>query len=292
MSRYRTSFILNLSRDDALAVCVDAIDQMGWPLGEETEARITARERSQDISSTVSPVRIAVSLGGEVSGARGGEVSGARGGERGAAIEVTVNGANFGGEPMQVAHVRGQVERLVRAIEAAAAQAVHLRARRSEPRRRVVVNRVALSDERVAVLERHLGGPLADGDYWYDRVSGAWGAIGGPTLCSLRPSLTLGGPLRADSSWGATALFVNGRELDENDAAALRRLIDIPPGRYWIDAARDFGMEGGPRLGNLALAPRSLTMTLGRRMAQRPRGAGSRERARLRRFGGLLHQPS
>ena len=283
MSRYRTSFVLNLDRESARAVCADAIDEIGLLLGEETEARITARERAQDTSPAVSPVRIAVSLASEEAGERVGKQD---------ATEVTVNGANFGGEPLQAVHVRSQVERLVRAIEASAARAVHLRARHGEQARTVVVNGVPLFDKHVAALERHLGSTVADGAYWYDRVSGAWGAIGGPTLRSLPPGLSLGGPLRADASRGATGVFVNGRELDGQDAAALRRVIDMPPGRYWIDAAGDFGIEGGPRCGNLALPPRSLTMTTTRRVIQGSRGAGSRERVRLRRNGGLAQQPS
>ena len=45
--------------------------------------------------------------------------------------------------------------------------------------RRVVVNAVRLPDAQVQGLERQYRISLADGDYWYDQSSGAWGVSGG-----------------------------------------------------------------------------------------------------------------
>jgi hypothetical protein len=118
----------------------------------------------------------------------------------------------------------------------------------------VVVNGVRLRDEQVAELERMEGAeraPLHDGTYWYDPISGAWGAQGGPTLGFRRAALKVGGPLRANASNGHTGVFVNGRELHRLDVLALQRLGQMSLGRYWLDALGNFGREGGRMLGNL-----------------------------------------
>jgi hypothetical protein len=124
-----------------------------------------------------------------------------------------------------------------------------------EQRTDVVVNGVRLCDAEVADLERMAGAsriPLRDGTYWYDPVSGAWGAQGGPTLGFRRAGLKVGGPLRANASNGHTGVFVNGRELHRLDVLALERLGQVRLGRYWLDALGNFGREGGGTLGNLA----------------------------------------
>jgi hypothetical protein len=119
----------------------------------------------------------------------------------------------------------------------------------------VVVNGVRLRDGEVAELERMAGkrcAPLRDGTYWYDPVSGAWGAQSGPALGFRRAGLGIGGPLRANASNGHTGVFVNGRELHRLDVLALQRLGQVWLGRYWLDALGNFGREGGKMLGNLA----------------------------------------
>ncbi len=119
----------------------------------------------------------------------------------------------------------------------------------------VVVNGVRLRDGEVDELERMAGAkrtPLRDGTYWYDPISGAWGAQGGPTLGFRRAGLEVGGPLRASASNGHTGVFVNGRELHRLDVLALERLGRVRLGRYWLDALGNFGREGGRTLGNLA----------------------------------------
>jgi hypothetical protein len=121
----------------------------------------------------------------------------------------------------------------------------------SQERTDIVVNGVHLSAEQLAELERSHRAPLRDGRYWYDPISGAWGAQGGPTLGFIHAGLELGGPLPADASNGETGVFVNGRELHWYDLAGLQQLGPIWPGRYWIDALGNFGIEGGARLGNL-----------------------------------------
>jgi hypothetical protein len=56
-------------------------------------------------------------------------------------------------------------------------------------------------------------------------------------------------------SGGGTGLFINGREVHPMDQVALARLFGAaPPGRYWLDAHGNLGVEGGPPLANLVQA--------------------------------------
>ena len=123
--------------------------------------------------------------------------------------------------------------------------------------RRVLVNAVPLPDAQVRGLERQYQIRLADGDYWYDKRSGAWGMRGGPTVGFTVPGLEIGGRLRPDASSGNTGVFINGRELHQYDVMALMRLGPVYQGRYWVDGQGYFGVEGGPALGNLWLLARA-----------------------------------
>lgn len=110
-------------------------------------------------------------------------------------------------------------------------------------------------------LERSMG-RLADGAYWYDARTGASGRWGGPTLAFLPAGLDLGGPLPAEASGGGsgrvTGVFVNGRELHPLDVAMMQQLVgQVWPGRWWVDAQGNFGLEGGPPVGNLVMLARS-----------------------------------
>ena len=120
-------------------------------------------------------------------------------------------------------------------------------------KRKVVINGKRLSDEELARTELQYRIRIPDADYWYDRVLGAWGARGGPTMGFITPGLDLGGPLPADASGGGTRVFVNGRALHPYDLAALQQITGpILPGRYFITAQGLAGYEGGPPLWNLA----------------------------------------
>ncbi len=117
--------------------------------------------------------------------------------------------------------------------------------------RSIIVNAVRLADATVKGLEQKYRISLKDGDYWYDRASGAWGLHGGPTAGFTVAGLDIGGPLRSDASAGNTGVFVNGRQLHQYDVIALMQLGPVYQGRYWVDANGNFGLEGGPALGNL-----------------------------------------
>jgi len=120
-------------------------------------------------------------------------------------------------------------------------------------------------------VERWIG-RIYDGDYWYDARTGASGRWGGPTLAFLPAGLDLAGPLPPNASGGGsgtvTGVFVNGRELHPIDVAGLQQLLgSVWPGRWWVDAQGNYGLEGGPPLGNLvALA-----------QARRANGSGGKQ---------------
>jgi hypothetical protein len=113
----------------------------------------------------------------------------------------------------------------------------------------------------LAGVEKSIG-HIQDGKYWYDPMTGSAGRWGGPTLAFLPAGLDLGGPVPANASGGGrgalTGVFVNGRELHPLDVAGLQELVGaVYPGRWWVDAQGNYGMEGGPLLGNLVVLAQS-----------------------------------
>lgn len=116
----------------------------------------------------------------------------------------------------------------------------------------VSVNGQQISSQEQVRFERDYRLRMVAGEYWYDRVSGAWGYVGGPTIGYLRPQLPLGGPLRPDASGSGTAVYVNGRALHPADLFQLQQIVgSVAPGRYSLDAQGTLGIEGGPPLVNL-----------------------------------------
>jgi hypothetical protein len=88
---------------------------------------------------------------------------------------------------------------------------------------RIVVNAVPLSGDTVRSLQRIYPVLIRPGRYWYDPVSGAWGQDGGPIAGQMIPGLKLGGPLRADASRGTSGVFINGRQLTQDEKFYLER---------------------------------------------------------------------
>jgi hypothetical protein len=118
---------------------------------------------------------------------------------------------------------------------------------------------MAISDQAIQALEQMYQMRIQDGQYWYDRLTGAWGLQGGPTAGAMMPGLDLGGPLSEDASHGNTGVFINGRHLPLQDLMGLMQIVPvIPPGRYWMDAQGNVANEFGMFLGNIwAMAPSS-----------------------------------
>jgi hypothetical protein len=121
--------------------------------------------------------------------------------------------------------------------------------------RDVRINRVELSDEHVRQLEMQYQAQVPNGSYWYDAMCGAWGMEGGPTLGFIPAGMQLPGPMPADVSGGGTGIFINGREVHVQDQAALQQIFGMTiPGRYWLDAQGNLGIEGGGIIANLRIA--------------------------------------
>ena len=141
----------------------------------------------------------------------------------------------------------------------------------------VFMNRQELSTETLTGLKDRLGIQITPGRHWYDRMTGAWGYVGGPAAGFITPGLDLGGPLWRTASGGTTGIIVNGRELHWRDVVGLRSFgIPVRRGRYWLNAQGTGGYEGGPPLFNLA--------TIARQRGQRPairRGGGQRQQSVL-----------
>ena len=116
----------------------------------------------------------------------------------------------------------------------------------------------AEQQKRLEAVEREHGVRLPDRDYWYDNRSGAAGFWKGPELGALPAGLELGGPMPANCSGQGTGVFVNGRELHPADVLTLTQLTLVAPGRYWLDAAGNFGFEGDAALTNLFDRARAL----------------------------------
>jgi hypothetical protein len=123
----------------------------------------------------------------------------------------------------------------------------------SQSERNVVINDTRLPDAIVRDLESNYRVQFRDGRYWYDKMSGAWGLEGGPCVGFGVPGLVVAGPLRSNASNGNTGIFVNGRELHQQDAIGIQTSLGVPPqpGRYWWDAYGNVGYEGEPALFNV-----------------------------------------
>lgn len=123
----------------------------------------------------------------------------------------------------------------------------------SDDSRSVVINGQRLDSEVLSALEARYQTRVEDGNYWYDSVCGAWGHVGRPTSGFIPAGLGIGGALRANASSGRTSVWVNGRRLPSQDLRAIEALTGpVEPGRYWLDAYGNAGLEGGPALVNLA----------------------------------------
>jgi hypothetical protein len=122
-----------------------------------------------------------------------------------------------------------------------------------EPATSLRINGVAINPDQIRQFERENRIKLPGGDFWYDRISGAWGIAGGPTLGFTAHGMNLGGPLRADASGGNTGVFINGRQLPLQDVLGLQSLgVPVQLGRWWVDHQGNFGIEGNSFvMGNL-----------------------------------------
>lgn len=107
------------------------------------------------------------------------------------------------------------------------------------------INGVVLTQEQIGELEATYGVRPLPGDYWYDARSGLYGVVGQQAMGSMLPGHSFG-KLRADASKGNSGVFMNGRELTMVEVGYINILLGglTLPGRYWLDANGNCGIEG------------------------------------------------
>jgi hypothetical protein len=110
----------------------------------------------------------------------------------------------------------------------------------------VVINGQPLPEPARATIEQRTGMPLAAGRWWYDPRSGLWGAEGQGPAGIAPAALPVQAPLRADASAGRSGVLINGRDLTLAEVQWLKTLGPVWPGRYWLDAWGNVGLEGQP----------------------------------------------
>ena len=98
-----------------------------------------------------------------------------------------------------------------------------------------------------------MGGQVPPGQYWYDAQSGAYGVWGGPTQGFIQAGLPIPAPLPPNASNGNTGVFINGRNLPQQDLAGVNQLAGrtLQPGRYLVNAQGQLSMEGGGQIADL-----------------------------------------
>ena len=109
----------------------------------------------------------------------------------------------------------------------------------------VTINGHALTASEINELQMIYGVRPQPGNYWYDKVSGMYGAIGESTSGFMYPN-HLFGKLYAGCSEGDTKVFMNGRELPYEEWQVWSQVLSayIQQGRYWFDVYGNIGYEG------------------------------------------------
>lgn len=123
----------------------------------------------------------------------------------------------------------------------------------------VFINGHELTQQEVDALTATYHYPPLKGHFWYDTMSGAWGAEGREPAGFLLPGHDFG-PLSPRASNGNTGVFINGREINMVEAGNIQRTFGaVYQGRWWIDGRTgNYGVEGNPMpVGNILAALRA-----------------------------------
>ncbi len=118
-------------------------------------------------------------------------------------------------------------------------------------KRVVYINNERLSAEQLNRLKQTHMVIVRNGDYWYDPVSGHWGAIGSPPLGKIPAGLKFG-RLREHVSNGQSSVYINGRRLQWQEVWELQKLIGyMRPGHYRLGTKGYIGIVNGPIIANI-----------------------------------------
>lgn len=118
---------------------------------------------------------------------------------------------------------------------------------RSAVSNEVVINsHVLTTAEKLAIVRTYRVVPIP-GRYWYDAMSGLWGAEGGAPYGMILPGYDFG-PLSPKASNGQSGVFLNGREVSNAEVLFYFSLFgSVRPGRYWLNGFTGMiGLEGSP----------------------------------------------
>lgn len=112
---------------------------------------------------------------------------------------------------------------------------------------KVIVNNIVLTEKQIAEIQSTYKVKPLPGNYWYDSMCGLYGVVGYPAYGFMYPNHKFG-KLDQKASNGNTGVFVNGRELPQQEWFVWSKLLGyyIQPGRYWLAANGDAGYEGSP----------------------------------------------
>jgi len=120
----------------------------------------------------------------------------------------------------------------------------------------VFINQVAATRAQLDELRQTYGAEPPPGRYWYDPHSGLYGLWGHEAAGYIRPGHQFP-PVPAEASDGHTGVFINGRQLNMNEAMYLQRIFGVVyQGRWWLDGQTgNLGAEGNDMpIANLVVA--------------------------------------
>jgi hypothetical protein len=129
----------------------------------------------------------------------------------------------------------------------------------------VIINDQALTKQQIIEFEELYGAKPMPGNYWYDAVSGLYGAMGFPAFGFMLAGHDYG-TLREGASNGNTGVFINGRHIELTEYAVWSQILGvwIQPGFYWLDDLGNAGYAGIPvPMWNLYLAAQQNAYTGG-----------------------------
>lgn len=128
----------------------------------------------------------------------------------------------------------------------------------------VVVNGRIMTENQKFEYTKLYGSAPVPGNYWYDSKTGWFGLMGGPPMGTLKPGFDWGA-IPENASNGNSGVYINDRHLAmaEVQFYAVQYGFQLPPGRYWMDAQGNAGIEGGKQAPQREPQPRNVPQTGG-----------------------------
>ena len=133
------------------------------------------------------------------------------------------------------------------------------------PNGQVSVNGRVLGEAEVQQMTQIYGVRPLEGHWWYDPISGLYGAQGQPAVGFMYAGHDFG-PLAEDASAGTSSTWINGRRLTEFELLQLASITGgmVLPGSFWLDSQGYIGAEGNPTpLANLVSLVQSQSASAG-----------------------------